>query len=331
VCVSVFWMRVKAVFSGVIVLLFSVRGPAAEPAVWRFEMGQPFSVKGKFVEGNDLSAAAGFTPAHALVGSDETSGVQAMSVDPVARVVTVGGVLPLLRSRGSEIDLEGIAAGEPEHVYYVVGSHSLSRRKVQFSPDRCTVFSLPVDSADRPQLGAMQKATLRPLVQADPVLKPFLDKPAGANGFDIEGVAAREGRLFFGLRGPSLNGQTFILEVVAKELFGGRPAAVRHAIALGPGRGIREIVALRSDGFLVLAGPSGEDDGPRRSGAEFSLWLWPGPAGAAKKLSDLPAMSGSPEAIFLFSQTEALVEGLIFFDGAKDGAPRSFRLVKSPG
>lgn len=323
-------MSWRAFSLAVMLVLLSPRGPAAEPPAWRFEMGSSFAIKGKVFKGKDLSAAAGLTPAHALLGSDETRGVQAMSVDPVARVITVHEVLPLVPGEGTEVDVEAMAVAEKERAYYITGSHSLSRKKQRYEPERGWVFRLPVDAADRPQLGAIQKASLRSLLQADEVLKPFLDQPANANGLDVEGLAFRDGRLFFGLRAPSIKDRAFVLEVIARELFGGRPTAVRHELGLGAGQGIRELVALRSGGFLLLAGSSGSDDEAASPAGGFSLWLWAGPKGDLQKVAELPAMPGKAEGMFLFSETEALLEGLIFCDGGKDGAPRSFRLVKSP-
>jgi hypothetical protein len=176
-------------------------------------------------------------------------------------------------------------------------------------------------------LGALEKTSLRPVLEADPKLKPFLDQPATANGLDIEGLAFRGGRLFFGLRAPSLDGRASVLEVSAKDLFAGGATAKRHEIDLGAGQGIRELVTLSDGRFLVLSGPSGSDDEPDATG-RFQFWRWGGPGEALDRIGELPAMPGKAEGVFVFSDSERLIEGLVFCDGAKDGEPRPFRLIK---
>jgi hypothetical protein len=77
----------------------------------------------------------------------------------------------------------------------------------------------------------------------------------------IEGLAEHKGRLFFGLRAPVRDGQATLLEVGTTELFSGKATLTHHRLALGRGRGVRDLTTLSGDtGFLVLVGPSGGPD-----------------------------------------------------------------------
>jgi hypothetical protein len=98
----------------------------------------------------------------------------------------------------------------------------------------------------------------------DPHLEKFLSIPGKDNGFDIEGLAVADDRIFVGLRGPVLRGWAIILEVAVDF---SEPAGLKlrnigsdgrlyrkHFLGLG-GRGIRDLCADGSD-LLILAGPT---------------------------------------------------------------------------
>ena len=299
---------------------------------WTLAWGEPWSVKGDFSKGKDLSAAAGFGMDQALVASDETRGAQRISLDPSKRVLTVHDMVPLLPGKGSELDLEGAAASVGQRAYFLVGSQALSRTREAFEADRGYVFKLPVDASGRPQAGAVARANLRSVLSADKELAPFLNRPADDNGLDIEGLAEWDGRLFFGLRAPVVNGEALVLEAGVDDLFAGKGALTHHRLAFGRGRGIRDVTALaEAAGFLVLVGPSGGPDSAKSDiGADYELWHWSGPGAAATRLGALGAAPGEPEAkaeaVLVLSQSPAEISGLILHDGPKNGAPHGFRL-----
>jgi hypothetical protein len=305
-------------------------------AAWTLEWGAAWTVRGDFPKGRDLSAAAAFGLDHGLAASDETRAAQRVSFDPAAKVLTVHESLPLLAGKTPELDLEGAAASTSQRAYFLVGSQALSRKKDVFERDRGWLFKLPVDDANRPQPGAVAKADLRAVLTADAVLAPFLNQPSDENGLDIEGLAEREGRLFLGLRGPVRDGQATILEVGVDELFAGKATLRHHRLALGPGRGVRDLTALADGaGFLVLAGPSGGADGGKSAtGAKYEVWHWAGPDTAATRLGPLGAVAGEPdakaEALVVLRQTPTAIEGVVLHDGPKNGAPQGFRLNPPP-
>jgi Protein of unknown function (DUF3616) len=92
------------------------------------------------------------------------------------------------------------------------------------------------------------------------------------NGFDIEGLAVFEKRLFLGLRGPVLRGWAMLLEIEpedqSKGLLGLAPVQAgggrcrKHFLDLG-GLGVREL-GRDGDDLLILAGPTMALDGTIR-------------------------------------------------------------------
>jgi hypothetical protein len=314
---------------------------------WRVEWGQAWKVRGDLAKGRDLSGAASFGGDKALVISDETRAAQEVSIDRAARTLTAGKQVPLLPGSGPELDLEGVTALMEPRAYFLVGSQALSRKGGVLEPDRGGLFRLPVDETGAPDAGAVTKIDLRAVLAADAELKPFVDKSADENGLDIEGLAGREGVLFLGLRAPVRDGEATILSMEVDALWRGQAASgsgqaasgsgqatvTHHRIALGEGRGIRDLVALADDaGFLVLAGPSGGGGGGKKSalGEAYEFWHWPGPGSPAVRLGPLGPAATSDQAkaegLLILSQSSTHIEGIIFHDGPKNGAPHGFRL-----
>ena len=314
---------------------------------WRVEWGQAWKVRGDLAKGRDLSGAASFGGDKALVISDETRAAQEVSIDRAARTLTAGKQVPLLPGSGPELDLEGVAALIEPRAYFLVGSQALSRKGGVLEPDRGGLFRLPVDETGAPDAGAVTKIDLRAVLAADAELKPFVDKSADENGLDIEGLAGREGVLFLGLRAPVRDGEATILSMEVDALWRGKTASgggkaasgsgqatvTHHRIALGEGRGIRDLVALADDaGFLVLAGPSGGGGGGKKSalGEAYEFWHWPGPGSPAVRLGPLGPAATSDQAkaegLLILSQSSTHIEGIVFHDGPKNGAPHGFRL-----
>jgi hypothetical protein len=209
----------------------------------------------------------------------------------------------------------------------------LSRKGGVLEPDRGWLFRLPTDETGAPEAGAVTRIDLRAVLAADAELKPFMDKTADENGLDIEGLAGREGVLFLGLRAPVRDGEATILSMRVDELLSGQATAGHHRIALGAGRGIRDLVALADDaGFLLLAGPSGGGGGGKKPslGEAYEFWHWPGPGSPAVRLGPLGPAATSEQAkaegLLILSQSSTHIEGIIFHDGPKNGAPHGFRL-----
>jgi len=195
----------------------------------------------------------------------------------------------LLLAGGKELDAEG--AARDGSFIYIVGSHSVKRNNCQDNPDGRHVLRFQVDPAtgltQRKPSGVPSELVddggrLWQLITEDPELNKFAGgclgtkAPSkaptlvGKHGVNIEGVAARNGFLYFGFREPALNGSTPILRVAADPLFAGGPQESELlTFAVGPGRGIRDLLAV-TEGMLLLIGP--DDDSSTSVGWSVAFW-----------------------------------------------------------
>ncbi len=200
-----------------------------------------------------------------------------------------------------EIDIEGI----DRHGGYLwfVGSHSRTRKRVQ--PHHATEEALarlakvgtnanryllgripvavdadglptlvPADPAHEltaAALGLHKRTRLTTALDEDPHLGRFLKIPGKDNGFDVEGLAVVDERVYLGLRGPVLRGWAVVVELQIAASEGadlliapawGHARYRKHFLDLG-GLGIRDILAHGAD-LLLLAGPTMDLDGPVR-------------------------------------------------------------------
>ncbi|WP_124980213.1 DUF3616 domain-containing protein [Nonlabens xiamenensis] len=117
--------------------------------------------------------------------------------------------------------------------------------------------------------GGATSSELHNALMADEHLADFMDIPSKDNGFDIEGMAVEDQRIFLGLRGPVLNGYALILEIICEPLNGelimqrrdGEAKLYRkHFIDLS-GMGIRELNIDEKGDLYILAGPTMDLDG----------------------------------------------------------------------
>jgi hypothetical protein len=198
----------------------------------------------------------------------------------------------------TEIDIEGL--DYQGHYLWFTGSHSLKRKrvrpeeadqlkeikrltKVEKEANRYVLGRIPLvknldtgvlelrktcPNPDHPQrlltagmIPLTEKGNeLYDILQKDDHLKDFFAIPGKDNGFDIEGLAVYNDRVFLGLRGPVLRGWAMILEIEF-ELDSDSKLKIRkkddkkyrkHFIQLG-GMGVRELCVYGND-LLVLAG-----------------------------------------------------------------------------
>jgi len=252
-----------------------------------------------------------------------------------------------------EADVEGLDVDDGW--LWLVGSHSVKRKKASIDdepPDVAKALSktrrdgnrhllarvplegnTPARKAGSRRAGSIaatrkSSALLKALLEGDQDhLAPFIEVPGKDNGFDIEGLAVRDGKAFIGLRGPVLREWSCILEVHPKGDKSGSLELARvdgshvyrkHFLHLG-GLGIRDLVWLGSD-LLILAGPTMALDGAHE------IWRWKnaGKAGASddppnvKRLLVLPLSQGIDRA-----------EGMTLFE---DGGSASVLVVfDTPG
>jgi len=271
-----------------------------------------------------------------------------------------------LRLGSGEIDAEG-AATDGRYVY-VTGSHSAKRGDCASNPDSRHVLRLALDAATgravRPagsQQGApadyADSGRLWAIMQAQPTLAPYVGERkclgeappdeaphlSGQQGANIEGLAVKDGRLYFGFRGPVLQDTALVLAVDADALFGAQagrdPKASVTRLALGKNRGIRDMLAVQ-DGFLLLAGP---DDSRAHQDAGWVVAWWDGQSAAegrvaapkilaALDLSRVPLRKCDkelkPEAMTVLQETPAAYKLLVLSDGLCDGGPLAFTVAR---
>ncbi|APW40015.1 hypothetical protein RD110_24750 [Rhodoferax koreense] len=241
---------------------------------------------------------------------------------------------------GDELDAEGAATDGA--YFYVTGSHAVKRQSCAANPASRHVLRFRRDAATGwpAQPPDLRDATHLPALLATLPELAAATAPGvclGRGGIDIEGLAVRAGRLFFGLRGPTAQDAAFIVSVDAGALFEGGDAKPRvHQVNLGAGRGLRDLLAV-PDGILLLAGP---DDDQRNADLPWTVLLWddaetpaPKPPRPPKPLATLDLRGVAkrecdkeikPEAFTLLDASPGHYRLLVLSDGLCDGGALAF-------
>lgn len=290
-----------------------------------------FRIDGKVREDRDLSAIAFSPEGVGILAADEGGSLQTLvrTSDAEARIVSTERLDP----RGEETDFEG--AAYLGGWFHVTGSHGVSKKKGELEEARFRVYRFRVGAGGR-GIEALERASLAAVLARDPVLGPYLHAPLQRRGVNIEGLAARDGHLFFGLRSPNLDGDAFIIEVEPEALFSSTsPKVIRHRVRLAPGLGIRSLAETR-DGFLILAGNAGAESSKafpstvdHAEGTGFHLFQWSPDQSKAARIGPVPGGGGKAEALEVLSETARRIDFVILFDGPRGGAPRRFLLTRA--
>ncbi|MFB2879206.1 DUF3616 domain-containing protein [Floridanema aerugineum] len=254
----------------------------------------------------DLSAMT-MTPGEVLwLGCDETTSIERLTkTDDKTfaghEIFNVADFIDLPSDADQEIDIEGMDYAN--NYIWLVGSHSLKRSKpkskrsdleniqkmqeIKREENRYLLARIPLkgdelcklcehpETPDVKLTAAKLENTkngnlLSDALLDDPHLAPFLVSqiPSKENGFDIEGLAVYQDKIFLGLRGPVLRGWAIILEISVEESSRntlklkklGNQLYKKHFVYLS-GLGVREL-AVDGEDLLVLAGPTMDLDGP---------------------------------------------------------------------
>jgi len=318
----------------VCVVLLIVLASGAVWADWKqwsdVDFVDRYKFKGTVLEDTDLSGIACISPERCLIGADEAHQVQAVRLSRKDKTLRVSQTISLMR-QGDEIDIEAIAA--EGSYYYITGSHGVAKKTAERQPNRYRIFRLQIDPATGLP-GKPEMTTLTGVFRADPILGPYLFKPLQQHGLNIEGLAVRDGRLYVGLRNPNLEGNAFVLEIAADDVFSGKtaPEYTLHRLSLGKGLGIRDIVAGRSC-FLILAGNAGSEPSavfPKAADYHknrgYWIYAWGGKGPAVTKIGPIPNPPGKAEAMTILNETQEEAMVLILFDGVKKGGPSVYRI-----
>ncbi len=255
------------------------------------------------------------------------------------------GAAVVLSQNQIELDAEGAATDGT--YFYLTGSHSVKREDCAENPGSRVVMRFPV-AAD---VGIANSDRSRPagLVTTDKLWKRLSEFPElGANkclkhakGLNIEGLAAKGDRLFFGLRGPAADGAAFVASVDKNALFSKSATDLQLRIKrldVAPGHGVRDMAAV-NDGFLLIVGP---DDRKDDKALASMLALWDGQSSkprilGAFALDDVKLRTGvngcddkelKPEAILVREDAGDHFAVTVLFDGMCDGGPLEFLVTR---
>lgn len=237
--------------------------------------GSFIKISGDIVAVENVSAVTTWNDC-LIIGSDEGTGtdnktncIQLLKIKKDGSCKVQHNILVFQGSNeeGNEMDIEGICT-EGDCVY-VIGSHSARRERFSlnntYKENQTTFYVDKIEkkrSRDwlyRIRLDAKgneidkNMISLRKILMNDPALKAFCEIPAKENGIDIEGIAAKDGWLYVGFRGPVFRDN--YVPVMKLRFDDPETTYALLYVQLG-GRGIRDL-AIVSDGFLILAGPIG--------------------------------------------------------------------------
>lgn len=257
-------------------------------------------------------------------------------------------VTPDLIASGDELDAEAAAN---DGVYtYVVGSHSVKRNSCKPNPASHhlirfkTEWTQDASGAQHAEVKELQVTDkLWGLLKAKPELSDFVggclgdqqSPTAPAPGINIEGMAARGGRLYFGFRSPSVNGAVPVYSVDADSLFGDgvlSPEIVKLEVSAN--LGIRDMTTGES-AILLLVGP---DDREPATSPKWYIAEWRDQSSAAiRRLAELD-LDGlkftscfkelKPEAITILDEAPHRYKVVVLSDGVCDGGPLVFDLPR---
>ncbi|WP_017654225.1 DUF3616 domain-containing protein [Fortiea contorta] len=297
----------------------------------------------------DLSAVLLMPEKQLWLGSDETSTIERLSLADTGKFTNhqqfkVSEFIPLPAPEDEEIDIEGLSYAD--NYLWFVGSHSYKRKKpkpqhpdikniqrltkVTTEPNRYILGRIPLingqlfASYPHPQnpdllltAAKLELTTtgnvLMTALADDPHLGFFVKAaiPGKDNGFDIEGIAIDQNRIFLGLRGPVLRGWAIILEIelensnlglMTLRLIGeGNKNYKKHFLWLN-GLGIRDL-CLDGENLLILAGPTMDLDGP------VQVYHWQNASKMAENLLHYPEFIQN----IPFGHREDHAEGMTLF------------------
>jgi len=323
---------------------------ARNSRAWRVDgklVGKPRAT-GDAKKSEDVSGfacATGDLPRVCIAVDDETQGAQIVILKDGELIA--GDFIPLISNvfedEPLELDAEGVtyAAGS----FYVIGSHGRPRHEADAKKEAKNVaraeaarhafrIGLSPDAVDKstgrikttPEIEGSSR--LGELIKAQPDLAPWFDKALDENGLTVEGVAAGDGQLYVGMRGPVLpDGNAVVLEVPMTAVFDGQSDdASLHRLDLGKdtlnnARGIRDLITDK-DSFLVLAGPVNDPPkGYKIRKGDYTVFSWNGSTLLGKFDLDGYGSEVKPEAIMPLGEKNGKLSALILFDGPEEGLP----------
>ena len=305
--------------------------------------------KGKVKKDEDISAIVSFGNFLAI-GSDESKRKiqilqQKESYYEVRDDLEIK--LPVLAEEDDqEIDIEGMSISNG-NTLFVIGSHSLKRLRLKadktylknreritrvISEDKKnSIFKLILDYQTGKEKDQNERKTIRikDIIENDSVLGIFTRIPSKENGVDIEGITSDGDTLYIGFRGPVLR-ENYVPVMVIEDFKDKSDYELRF-VNLG-GNGIRDLCKVEG-GFLIIAGPVGDGEGP------YQLYFWDGSdsvPGIDKQketpislLGEIPTAEGAKaEGITVMEETSSSYKFIIVYDGLRNGGATLFQVKK---
>ncbi len=309
-------------------------------------LGKTLQVDGELEEGKDISAVVS-TGNHLIVGADEADAIQTLRRVGPSRY-EVGQLVKL--GNGEELDIESLA--RVDNTFYVLGSHSRKRKKVEphnlktlqrsYAKNRQRLRADAIESevsrrrlyrfdfdpaSGEPPTDKTSIDLSRELAKHE-ILKVFHALPSKENGIDIEGLAVAGDTLYLGFRAPVLRSG---FAPVLRLKFDQPKDAELLFVGVG-GRGIRELTRV-DDGFLIIAGAA--TDAP----LSYLLYHWDGndmipghrdagdpPLGKATLLGRIPTPAGAKaEGLAVLATADDHYDLLVAYDSVVNGGLRTFR------
>lgn len=276
------------------------------------------------------------------------AGAQVKLIEENGEAVPLGKIPSALNcSKGTAgfTDLDGEAVAYAKPYFYVIGSHGCSRKKSKFHASSFITARIRVNDKGEPveaETGDPLKPNAKPAqltyrvadaLRTAPEVSAYFGKDLNeAGGLNIEGLVVTGGKLFAGLRAPSLGKRAFVVSTSVDDLFkpGNDPLAAQPgtwSVELGENRGIRDLALLSDGRILILAGPSQEQDVP------YELFIVNSIGGTEATplaiLEDVVAdgKKGKAEALYPLSLVSGKLRVLVLFDGLPNGAAREYELT----
>jgi len=300
----------------------------------------PLHVDGSLPGSDDLSAIASLGR-FLVVASDE--GAEIAVLEPTGEPNSYHARAETIRldPSGGEIDIEAMARVEDE--LYVLGSHSVKRRRIDSDasrsrnrrrlaevsdePLRQRLYRLRLDPRTARPTTPPRWISLRPRLERDPIVGPFTRIPADENGVNLEGLAAEGSALYVGFRSPVLR-EGFV--PVLRTSWDGASSGDLLLLDLD-GRGIRALERVEGGFLLVARRERCEDD-------TDAIYFWDGADGVPgtdasptriRRLLELrPPPGAVTEALCVTAETPDHWEVVVVHDGVPGGYPLRLRVPR---
>lgn len=301
---------------------------------------QPITLTGTIHQGLDLSGLV-MIDKLMIVGSDESQSKLTVlhqnnhSTTPYSYEVLREIHCPTSFGEDEEeLDIEGLEITS-EGMLYIVGSHSLKRKKVKANKTqaenrqrileienetkRFLLFRLKIDTQSGEVMDKIETISLKHLLKKDPLLAPFTKIPSKENGVDVEAITLDGDNIYLGFRSPVLRLNYVPVVVITFD----EPSNYNILYLDIKGNGIRDMTRVE-DGFLLITGPPNDGLNP------YYLYFWNGEDGmigsdkttgsVLKLLGEIPTpMGAKAEGIAVINETEAGYTFAIIYDGMPQG------------